>query len=434
MFEALIITLLILMTAFYVAAEFGAVSVRKTKVQQLAEEGDLSAQKLLPIISDVNNLDEYISVSQIGITLSSLILGAYGQATLGFALTPFIMNYFSLSEDNAQSTSAVVILIFLTSSQMILGELIPKSLALQFPVQVSLWTLKPMQWSIYILKWFLKLLNGSGNAILRFFKAEHAGHRHVYSTEEISMIIDESHNGGLLESEESRMLHQALKLDMRTARQLMIPRLNIQAINTDWSLKHIMNIVSSSPYTRMPVYQGTIDNVIGILHTKELVKLYVEKGRIDGIKDILLPFILIPESVKADKILVTFRETQTQQAIIIDEFGIIMGLITLEDVIIEIMGEIGDEFKEEVPECEYLEDGRMRLSGLMLSDDAMEITGIFWEGESDTVGGIISETLGRLPDSNEKLDIQGTEVFIEKVENRVIKSFILKPLEKEPVV
>lgn len=431
MIEILVISLLILMTALYVAAEFAVVSVKKPRIQHMAEEGNKDAIRLLPIVNDVNKLDEYISVSQVGITLSSLILGAYSQDAIGVKLYPVIEKYFNLDRLSAESTSSLIILVLLTIVTMVIGELIPKSLALQFPVKIALYTLKPMIISIKVFKWFLFVLNGSGNAFLKLFNIEHTGHRHVYSTEEISMIIEESRSGGLLQSEESRMLHQALKLEMRTARQLMIPRLNILAINIDLPLTEIKSIVSNSPYTRLPVYQGTIDNIIGILHTKDLIKLYSENKNSISLKDLLSPVTLIPETIKAEKIMVTFKNIQVQQAIVIDEFGIIVGLITLEDVIAEIMGEIGDEFKRETPFYQILDDNKIRISGLTLSDEASELTGINWEGESDTIGGLISEELGRLPASGEKVMIQDIEVIIERVENRIITSLVLPYQKKE---
>src|SRR5688572_2447072 len=194
-----IIVLLILLTGLYVAAEFAAVSARRSRLRRLAEDGNPLAARILPVLEDPAELDRYIAASQIGITLSSLILGAYGQATIAPRVTPLFERFSGLDAATAESTAAAVVLIFLTVLAVIIGELVPKSLALQDPTRTALATVIPMQWSLRIFSWSIKFLNGSGNLLLRVMGVPTTGHRHVHSPEEIELLIAESRDGGLLE-------------------------------------------------------------------------------------------------------------------------------------------------------------------------------------------------------------------------------------------
>src|SRR5688572_13647040 len=274
---ALMIGLLILANALYVAAEFGAVSVRKSKLQQLAEEGHRIAKRLLPIVEDPEELDRYIAASQIGITLASLILGAYGQAQLAPIVAPLFEGLGGMKAATAQSVSAAIMLVSLSVAQIILGEPVPKSLALQFPNQTTFATAIPVAWSLRIYRPFIWLLNGSGLAILKLFGVGHS-HRHVHSPEEIEMLIAESTEGGILEPEERKRLKKALELGARRARDVMVPAERMVSIDVDAPVEELFKLAAQSPFTRLPVRKGTIDSVVGIVHTKD-VALRLVTGR-----------------------------------------------------------------------------------------------------------------------------------------------------------
>ncbi|HTE18389.1 MAG TPA: CNNM domain-containing protein, partial [Armatimonadota bacterium] len=204
LFPLLVILGLIALTALYVAAEFAAVSVRRSRVRQRAEQGDAAAIRLLPYLDDPQALDGYIAACQIGITLTSLIIGAYGQASMGAPLAEVIQSIRPMQDSTARSTAAGIILVTLTVLAMVLSELVPKSLALQFPTQVALRTSLPMKWSLAVFSIFIKFLNGSGNLALRAMGVTPVGHRHIHSPEEIDLLIAESRDGGLLEPDEHR--------------------------------------------------------------------------------------------------------------------------------------------------------------------------------------------------------------------------------------
>jgi CBS domain containing-hemolysin-like protein len=419
-----IILLLIAINALYVAAEFAAVSVRHSKVRQLAEKGHSLASRLLPWIEDSRRLDHYIAACQIGITLSSLVLGAYGQATLAAQITPLFERWGGFQDVGAHSASAVAVLLALTALQVILGELVPKSLALQYSTRSALLTFVPMRWSLSLFSWFIAVLNGSGMFILKLLGVPHSGHRHIHSPEEIEMLIAESRDGGALDSDEHRRLHRALKLGTRPIHQLMVPRRFMAAIDIDTPLDQVLLEVAGSPYSHLPVFRETFDNVIGIVHTKDVVLHYIEKGGIASIEAIMRPVLHVPENLLAESVLTLMRKERRHQAIVIDEFGGTEGFVTLEDVLKEMLGEVADEFKVDVLQPEMLFDGRVRLPGLMRLDEAMEWTGALWQGEADTVGGHITEVLGRVPGVGERLVIGGVALEIEQVEHQAIVSVL----------
>ena len=339
-----IIVLLILLTGLYVAAEFAAVSARRSRLRRLAEDGNALAARILPVLEDPAALDRYIAVSQIGITLSSLILGAYGQATIAPRVAPLLERLGGLDQAAAESTAAVSVLLFLTVLAVIIGELVPKSLALQYPTRTALATVLPMQWSLWIFSWSIQFLNGSGILILRLLRIPATGHRHVHSPEELELLIAESRDGGLLEPEEQVRLHRALRLGLRTARQLMVPSERLATVDAATPFEEMLRIVASSAYSRLPVYDGAPGNLVGVLHTKDVVTAFV--GQRDATTATLLrPVIRVPGDMPADRLLAYLRERRSHQALVATNDGQVEGLVTLEDVVGELLGGVADEFK-----------------------------------------------------------------------------------------
>jgi len=431
----LVVTALILVNAVYVGAEFAAVSVRRTRIQELAAEGNPLAAWLLPILDSPAALDRYIAACQIGITLSSLILGAYAQRTIAVWLTPHFAGLAGLQDVAAQSTSTAVVLLVLTIAQVIFAELVPKSLALQFPTQAALYTLIPMVPSLWIYRPFIKWLNGTGLLVLRALGAPQQGHRHIHSPEEIELLIADSRDGGLLEPDEHRRLLRALRLNLRQAKQLMVPRTRISAIDVNMPLTEAIAVVAQSPYSRLPVYRDSIDNIVGAVHTKDVVRWLVSGGTNATLAAVMRPITSVHESVTADRVLRQLRERRTHQALVVDEFGGTSGLITLDDVLSEFLGDLGDEFKAAAPAPETLEDGRYRLPGSMSVDDAALLLRTTWDTAATTVGGMVTEALGHFPEAGEHTVAGEYEFVVERVTERtpewVIATRIVRP-EEEP--
>ncbi len=345
MIALVVVGVLVLVNALYVAAEFSAVGARRNLVRLLAQDGDRRAGWVLPVIEDVAGLDRYVAACQIGITFSSLILGAFGQATLARDLAPLFTGLGWLGETAAQSTAAAVVLIALTSLQVILGELLPKSLALQFPTRTLLLTVPPMRVSLRLFAGFIWLLNGSGLLFLRLFRAPRVAHRHIHSPEEIDLLIVESRDGGLLEPDEQRRLHQALRLSMYPVSRVMVPRDEVVAVDLASPFADVVDVIVESPYTRLPVYSGAGRRVVGMLQTKDVAFAATTLGADARLEDVMRSAVTVSASTRADDLLTVLRERRSQQAVVVDEHGALAGLVTLEDVLEEVFGEVGDEFK-----------------------------------------------------------------------------------------
>ena len=426
-----IIALLIALNGLYVAAEFAAVSVRRSRIRQMAEEGNRFARSLLPTLKEAPRLDRYIAACQVGITVSSLVLGAFGQASLGEALTPLFERWGDMQNVAAQSASAAVVLIGLSTLQMILGELVPKSLALQFPTRVALLTVLPLRWSERLMAWFIAILNGSGWVLLRLMGVEPKAHRHLHSAEEIKFLVAESREGGHLRPEEQRRLNHALGLTQRTARELMVPRTRVVAVDEAAGLRAAIADAAKLPYTRLPVYRGSLDRIIGLVHTKDLVATALSGTAApeDELAPQVRPILAVHETVSADRVLSLMREERGIMAVVVDDFGGTSGIITTEDILSELLGDIADEFKHAAGAPERLSDGRVRLPGDMLLHEVEPWVGAPWEGDPDTVGGLVMERLGRIPEPGETLEIDGVAVEVEAVERRAVVTVLARPAD-----
>ena len=427
----LVCTALILVNAVYVAAEFSAVSVRRARIQQMAADGHPLASWLLPMLQSPAARDRYIGACQIGITLSSLLLGAYAQSTFAVWLTPYFASIGGLQNVAAQSTSTAVVLLLLTVGQVIFGEQVPKSLALQRPTYTALYTLLPMLPSQWVFRPFIKWLNGTSLLLLRLMGVSPLGHRHIHSPEEIELLIAESRDGGLLEADEHRRLQRALRLNLRQAKQLMVPRTKIQALNIDTPLNEVITIVAQSPYSRLPVYRDSLDNVVGIVHTKDLVRWLVSDASNGSLTSLIRPIASVHESVTADRILRQLRERRAHQALVVDEFGGTAGLLTLEDVLSELVGDVGDEFKPADPVAEELADGSMRLPGGMAVDDAATALRTMLESDAASVGGLVTEALGHLPLAGEAVRIGDFEFEVERVAEKAVETVVARRVRSD---
>jgi putative hemolysin len=424
---ALVVTLLILLNGLYVAAEFAAVSVRRSRVRQMAQEGHGLAKRLLPILESPNRLDRYIACCQVGITLTSLVLGAYGQARLAAALTPVFASWGELQTVGAQSVAAGIVLVGLTVLQMVIGELLPKSLALQLPTQMALLTVLPMRVSERALAWFIAVLNGSGWAVLRVLGVKPTGHRHIHSPEEIRYLIADSGEGGVLEPEEQVRLHRALALTQRTARELMVPRTRIIALERSTTVEEAIRRAAEIPYTRLPVYEGSLDHVVGLVHAKDLARARFTGSGAGALDSLIRPILGVHEQLTADRVLSLMKSRGGVMAVVVDEFGGTSGLITIGDVLAELLGDVGDEFKPGDRLPQRRPDGAVSLPGDLPLYEAPRWVGLRWDGDSDTIGGFVTERLGRIARKGDVVEIDGVRVEVEAVERNAVASVLVRP-------
>ena len=331
-----VIAVLIAANALYVAAEFASVGVRRSRVRRLSDDGHWLARRLLPHVEGASALDHYVGASQIGITLSSLTLGAYAQATLNPVLAPLLIRTFDVTPITAISVAALTVLITLTAVQLVLGELVPKALALQYPTETALATVLPMQWTLTLFSPVIRLLNGSALLLLRLVGAGEQTHRHLHSPEEIDLLIAESRNGGLLEPAEQQRLRRALHFGQKAARDLMVPleRLTMLDVSAPWET--VLEAVSASPFSRIPIYRGARTRVAGILRVKDLADRYTAEGPVP-LSKLMRPVLNLPDTLAADKALAAVRDHRAHAAMLVDATGAAVGLLTIQDLLGELL-------------------------------------------------------------------------------------------------
>lgn len=427
LFNLFVIAILLFSNGFFVAAEFSMVSVRKTRITQLSNEGNFSAKIAMDALKD---LDKFIAAVQLGVTISSIGLGWVGEATLVRMVEP-IFGFLPANYQLAASHTISVAIAFslITVLHVVIGELMPKSIALQFPERMTLLIALPMQLITKLFNPLICILNGLGNLLLGLIKIPPAQNAHLaHSTEELNMLINASYNEGVLNETEKEMLHNVFKFSDLTAKQVMIPRTDMACIPSDITFEELNNLTSESQYTRYPVYEENLDHISGIIHAKDLYSLSLKKEAF-SVEKLLRPVLLVPETITMDKLVLEFKKRHGQMAIVIDEFGGTSGLITLEDVLEEIFGEVQDEFDEdeeadikEISEDIYLANAMMRL------DEIAEFFEVeILDEDVDTIGGLVVKELGRIAEIGDIVEILNLEFNVKEIDGaRITKLIITK--------
>jgi len=332
-----VLAVLIAANALYVAAEFGAVGVRRSRVRRMAEDGSWLAQRLLPHVEDPVALDRYVGASQVGITVSSLMVGAYAQATLTGRLAPLLEPLLHATPAAVLSVAAIVVLVGLTGFQLILGELVPKALALQYPTETALATVLPMTWSLWTFRPIIALLNGAALLFLRLLGAATHAHHHLHSPEEIDLLIAESRDGGLLEPQEQQRLSRALHLGRQKARDLMVRLDRLTMLEASASRDDVLQMVAASPFSRLPVYRVERHTIIGFLRAKDLVDRIAADSPV-SLDRLTRPALQVQDDLPADRVLALLRERRVHSAVVIDREGHALGLVTIQDLLGQLLG------------------------------------------------------------------------------------------------
>ena len=423
-----VVGLLISANALYVAGEFASVSSRRARIVQMADEGNRLAKTVLPVLEDPHKLDNYIAASQVGITLSSIVLGIYGQQQIAPLIEPWLaalpLGRFSSGGGDiaAAGLAALLVLIVLTTLQVILGELVPKSVAIQYPERLALITALPMKWSAdYILKPLIVVLNGSGALILRLLGATYSGgHAHVHSPEEIIILVKESHRGGVLDAKERQLLGNLFRASTKQAEEVAIPRNRIVAVDADEPVFEVLKLAADSAYTRIPVFENNIDNIIGFVHLRDLFCLYHGDEEAE-LRTILRAVPFVPETLPVADVWNRLNETQSYLVIVLDEYGGTHGLITREDLIEEVFGEVQDEFDHERALIEISGDGQFVVRGDMSIDDLNDLLDLKLPHEAaNTIGGLVIEELGRMPRVGDSVEVSDVHIRVEAMENLAV--------------
>ncbi|MBP8125866.1 MAG: HlyC/CorC family transporter [Caldilineaceae bacterium] len=425
-----VIIVMILFTALYVAAEFATASARRSRLQEMAEGGSRLAQMMLPIVENPENLDTYIAACQLGITASTLLLGFYGQATLGSRLAPLVAEVTGVSADAATSISTTAILLVLTVVGVLLGELVPKNAGIRYPEQMAVYTVIPMRWSMAIFRPLIWFFNGSGRLILRMIGVNPiAEHSHVHDPDEIRLLVQESGAGGVLGRDERQLLENALNLGSLTVRQVMIPRTRMFSAPVETPPAQLLALLSNSPHSRAPLYTGSVDNIVGVVHLLDLLCLRLDpQGNLqtagDGpqsLADFMHPVTFVPEHVPVDEVFARLQKERHHMAIVLDEYGGTAGLVALEDLVEEIFGEIQDEFDTETPLIQPTDDGRIQVRGDMGVEQLNDLLDLVLPtDEVDTVGGLVVAEMGRLLAIGEEVEVGGLIMRVDEMERNSV--------------
>lgn len=465
--DILIVFILVLANSFFVASEFSLVSVRKTRIDQLAAEGHGAAAV---VQSAVRDLDRYIAATQVGITIASLLLGGLGE----HALEPLLNFLFIWMPDQWLGiTRGAVVASFayfiMTALHVIVGELMPKSIALQKPETTALLIGRPMLFFARLFSPLIWLLNGVGNFLLGligFHAAE--GHSQVHSPEELSMLFTESHKGGEINSTEFEILHRVVRFSDTRARAVMVPRLEMQALPALITRVALTEFLQTRPHTRIPVYQESLDEIVGIANSKDLEHLnYSELSReLERLKtslpdkkngqramddnsqptedatldltSLLMDAAFVPETTRIDNLLTEFKRRRQQMAIVVDEYGSTAGLITMADLLEQVFGDMPDETDAVDPGILQRPDGRLQVTGRVRIDEVNDLYGLgFSTDDADTMAGLVLIALNRTASVGDEVEINGIRIRVEEVDRHRIVTLSLSsasgaPLEHRP--
>jgi putative hemolysin len=427
-----VIAILIFFNALYVAGEFSTVASRKTRVAQLAAGGNRFARMLLPVMENSRLLDRYVAACQLGITVSSLVLGAFGERYIAELIEEPLARLLQLGGSSvvqtslaqveatgaARSISVTVVLILLTTLQVVVGELLPKSIAVQYPERVALAVVAPVRWSTVLFRPLIWLFNGSARLLLHLLNYDDLdAHKQAHSPAEIELLVTESHEGGLLDDEERQMLRNAFRLRELTARQVMVHRTRVVAASVDSTVRELLDIALDAGHTRIPLYHGDIDDVRGFVHIKDLFRLFVDDNA--NLAGILREVVHVPETMPALTVWETLQNRRQYMAVVFDEYGGTAGLITLEDLIEEVFGEVQDEFDDEMAVMTIDPEGsRIHLRGDLLIVDVNEYLELeLPEDEATTLSGLIFNAIGHPPAEGDEVAFGETILRVERMED-----------------
>jgi magnesium and cobalt exporter, CNNM family len=427
--KLILVVLLVLANGFFVAAEFSLVSVRRTRVAELVANGHTGAEAVQRAIQ---NPDRVIAATQLGITIASLGLGWLGEPALAHLLQPVVALFpLSIQSDLSHSISALIAFAAITFMHVVAGELAPKSIALQDPERTSLFVAGPTLLIERIFKPAIWALNGAGNALLRLVGVQPAsGHELAHSVEELKMLVTASAEGGVVRAEESEMLHAVFDFGNLVVRQVMIPRTEVIAVEANTALEEIIGLVSQSTYTKFPVYEENLDQIIGIVHVKDLLSALQDPECQECVaRGLAREPLFAPETISVNALLRQFRDNRQHIAIVMDEYGGTAGLVTLEDLLEEIVGEVSDPFDANNPEIQAQPDGSVLIEGLTLIEDVNQQLGLnLVDPDYDTIAGYVLGKLGRIPRLNDVVEGDGVRLRVEEMDGlRIARLWMMRP-------
>jgi putative hemolysin len=433
----LIIFLLIALNAFFTSVEFASVASRKARIQMFAEEGNKAAEIVKAWLEDPKARARLIAGCQLGITIVSLALGAVGENTFHELLAPYFSKI-TIPANLARLSSLlaalplILSLIIITSIHVVLGEQVPKVATLNQPERVALLGAQPMRIFSTVFKWFIDVLDWATRVILRMFGLQLVGgHSLIYTVDELKQMISESEEGGVIETPEREMLESVFDFGELMVRQVMIPRTEIIAIEAATGLAEIINVVTQYSYTKLPVYEKDLDQIIGILHVKDVLRKMNQPDCQDTTaRELARETLYFPETLPVNELLHQFRHNRQHIAIVLDEFGGTAGLVTLEDLLEEIVGEVSDQFDVTTPEIQSQPDGSVLIDGLTLMEDVNQQLQLnLIDPHYDTIAGYFLGKLGHIPEPGDTIDAAGVRLKVEAMDGLRIAQLSLTRLD-----
>ena len=423
-----IITVLILLNALFVAAEFAIVGAPRASIERRAAEGDAAARMVSNILKDPRRQDRYIATAQLGITVASLGLGMYGEHVLAEWIGHWLVGLGPLREAGAHTLASVLAVALLTYFHIVVGEMIPKSIALQQADKAAVWVTPPVLVVQKILYPLVIGLNALGNAVLRLAGINRyvASGEHYRTPEELQFIVRESQAGGMLRQESADVLQELLEFGDLTAGEVMIPRVHVVGIPAGATADEMLDILRSSPHTRYPVYEGSLDHITGVVHIKDILRRMPNRRALRPSEVREVPYI--PETAEMDTVLAAMRRVNSQMAVVMDEHGGTAGVITIEDLFEEVVGEIVEGWVAR-PEIHRALDGRLLVAGTVRISQVGEELGLVLEhDEVDTVSGLVLSLLDRPPLVGDVVEYDDVRFEVTAVEGHGVSECAVTPL------
>ncbi|WP_283656273.1 MULTISPECIES: hemolysin family protein [unclassified Paenibacillus] len=426
MFNLFIVFALVLLNGFFVSAEFAMVKVRSSRIEALVEAGN---KKAVYAANMLHNLDAYLSACQLGITLASLGLGWIGEPAIAHLIEP-VFTAAGLGPVYVHGTAVVIAFIVITILHIVLGELAPKTIAIRKSETITLYSAMLMTWFYKLMYPFIWALNGMANSLLRLFRLEPVSEYDdsAHTGDEIRILMKESNKSGLIDNTELALVDNIFDFTDTTAREIMIPRTEMICLYSNESTEENLAIATESMRTRYPICAEDKDHIIGFIHIKDLLRA----NKLDT-RMMIRPILAVPESTQISDLLKRMQRSKTQIAILIDEYGGTSGMVTLEDIMEEIVGEIQDEFDQERPGYEQINDEEFSIDGMLLIDEVNDRFGLNLDHEDyDTVGGWLYSHVEVIPPQpGQSVEFEGCQFVVEEIENKRISRIRLL---KQPIL
>ncbi len=422
----LLIIVLLSANAFFVAAEFAMVKVRSTRLETLQESGNFLARWAYAIVQDLN---AYLSATQLGITLASLGLGWVGEPAFAALIEPLLRN-FALSEATIRGVAFTVAFTVITVLHLLLGELVPKQMAIQTAEKVLLAVAVPMRFFYWIFFPFLWFLNHATTWIIRLMGFD-AKAEETHTEDEIRLIVEDSYEEGSLSPRKASLLENIFEFTHRTARQIMVPRQDIVYLQVGKTAKENMDIAKESGHTRFPICDGDLDRVVGLINIKDIIWKLEDSDNLINLYDLKRPILFVPDTVTSDQLLREFQTKKIHMAVVVNEFGSTAGLVSLEDVIEELVGEIQDEFDQELPKISKRSENSYVVDGTATLREVEQVLDISLEDENSvSIGGFFTNQLGRLAKEGDFIRLSPFRVSALEVKNRRVLKLLFERVEE----